>query len=196
MAMKMAKPAVYSGNPMQGRAVPNWETVREFCEWWNKENRPIAPPDETVNLSDDATSFCLFRSGQFQVELYLIHPCPNLPIHGHPDVEVIKMRLDTWVIDDERQLKNTTYREASKTLVTGETHGVGINFKDREVVSGGGGGGFGLLAFQKWKDGLTPTTVAARWKGQTVGPMQEDLIRRLTPDAVVKDGYADTTGAK
>jgi hypothetical protein len=102
------------------------------------------------------------------------------------------MRLDTWVIDDERQLKQNTYREASETLVTGETHGVGINFKDREVV----GGGFGLLAFQKWKDGLTPTTVAARWKGPTVGPMQEALIRRLTPDAVVIDGYADTTGAK
>ena len=49
--------------------------------------------------------------------------------------------------------------------------------------------------FQKWKDGLTPTTVAARWKGPTVGPMQEDLIRRLTPGATVTDGYADTTGA-
>jgi hypothetical protein len=193
MTIKMAKPGVFSTNPMRGHAVPHWETVREFCEWWNAANRPIAPPDEVVNLSDDATSFCLFRSGQFQVELYLIHPCPNLPIHGHPDVDVIKMRLDTWAVDDAGQLKQTTYREASETLVTGETHGAGVNFKGvaRDVVNGG----FGLLAFQKWKDGLTPTTVAARWKGPTVGPMQEDLIRRLTPGATVMDGYADTTGA-
>lgn len=55
--------------------------------------------------------------------------------------------------------------------------------------------GFGLLAFQKWKDGLTPTTVAARWKGQTVGSRQEALIRKYTPKAEVQNGYADTTGA-
>ena len=102
------------------------------------------------------------------------------------------MRLDTWAVDGAGQLKQTTYREASETLVTGETHGAGVNFKGRDVVNGG----FGLLAFQKWKDGLTPTTVAARWKGPTVGPMQEDLIRRLTPGATVMDGYADTTGVE
>jgi len=190
MKIKTAKAAVLAENPMQGRAIPEWETVEEFCRWWNSENRPIAPPEEMVHLSDDATSFCLFRSGQFQVELYLIHPCPNLPIHGHPDVDVIKMRLDCWDVDEDRQLQRTQFKEASDTLFTGETHGVGVNFKGRDTQ----GSGFGLLAFQKWKEGLVPTTVAARWKGVTVGPMQEALIRRLTPNAVVTDGYADTTG--
>jgi hypothetical protein len=31
------------------------------------------------------------------------------------------------------------------------------------------------------------------WKGKTVGPMQENLIRRFHPDAYVIDGYADIT---
>ena len=177
-------------NPLKQVELPEWKSVREFAKWWCDNGSPIAPPSETVNLSDDATSFALFRCGQFQVELYLIHPSPNLPQHGHPDVEVIKMRLDTYICSQGQVLKASN-EEASSTLFHGETHGAGINFKEK----GGMDQGFGLLAFQKWKDGLTPTTVAARWKGTTVGPKQEELIRRLTPEAVIKNGYADTTGA-
>lgn len=177
-------------NPLEGVEVPEWETVRDFAKWWAEKGCPLAPPSEVVNLSDDATSFTLFRSGQFQVELYLIHPSPNLPTHGHPDVEVIKMRVDTFLSTGGKVVK-TSRNEASSTLYQDQTHGAGRNFKEL----GGMDNGFGLLAFQKWKDGLTPTTVAARWKGKTVGPKQEDLIRKYTPGALVRDGYADTTGA-
>jgi hypothetical protein len=31
------------------------------------------------------------------------------------------------------------------------------------------------------------------WKGPTVGPLQEALIKRFNPDAYVVDGYADIT---
>jgi hypothetical protein len=31
------------------------------------------------------------------------------------------------------------------------------------------------------------------WKGTTVGPMHEALIRRFNPTAYVVDGYADIT---
>ena len=190
--IKLSKntPGFFMPNPVEGVAIPEWQSVREFATWWCDNGSPICPPSDTVNLSDDATSFSLFRRGQFQVELYLIHPDPNLPQHGHPDVEVIKMRLDTYLSSEHRMIK-TTSKEASSTLFQGQTHGAGINFKE----TGGMNTGFGLLAFQKWKDGLQPTTVAARWKGRTVGPKQEDLIRRLTPEGMVQSGYADTTGA-
>lgn len=117
-------------NPLEGVKLPKWGSVREFAKWWCDNGSPIAPPAETVYLSDDATSFCLFRSGQFQVELYLIHPSPNLPQHGHPDVEVIKMRLDQYTCADGRFMK-TSNEEASDTLFQGETHGAGINFKEK-----------------------------------------------------------------
>lgn len=182
---------VVAPNPLEGVEVPAWESVNEFCEWWVAVGCPIAPPSETVHLSDDATSIALFRSGQFQVELYLIHPNPNLPIHGHPDVEVIKMRLDCFDTSDG-VVKKTTLNPASEALLQGRSHGAGVNFKEGKTAENSG---FGLLAFQKWKEGLTPTTVAARWKGRTVGPKQEALIRKLTPEALVESGYADTTGA-
>lgn len=185
-----ATPTFYMPNPLEGVEIPEWESVKDFAKWWTVNGCPIAPPDETVHLSDDATSFCLFRSGQFQVELYLIHPSPNLPIHGHPDVEVIKMRLDQFSVTDGRLVKESE-EKASTTLFQGQTHGAGKNFKEHDDLNVG----FGLLAFQKWKDGLKLTTVAARWKGSTVGHMQEALIRKHTPEAIVQNGYADTTGA-
>jgi hypothetical protein len=178
-------------NPLEGVDVPVWGSVNEFCKWWVDVGSPIAPPAETVHLSDDATSIALFRSGQFQVELYLVHPNPNLPIHEHPDVEVIKMRLDCFDTCDG-VAKRKTSNPSSEALLQGKSHGAGINFKEGASLENSG---FGLLAFQKWKEGLTPTTVAARWKGRTVGPKQEALIRKLTPEALVESGYADTTGA-
>ena len=52
--------------------------------------------------------------------------------------------------------------------------------------------GYPLLAIQHW---LTrdPTTIASMWKGNTVGPKQESLIRRFNPNAYIVKGYADIT---
>jgi hypothetical protein len=181
----------YPPNPLEGRDIPKWGSVYDFMRWWHDEGCPMMPPDNVITCTDDATSISLFRCGQFQVELYLIHPSPNLPIHEHPDVEVIKLRLDSYQFADG-QFRNLTDCSSSKTLLQGESHGAGINFKEQE---NGMPTGFSLLAFQKWKDGLKVTTVASRWKGKTVGGKQEKLIKKLVPTAIVREGYADTTGA-
>lgn len=161
-------------------------TVRDFAKWWFFSNMIIAPPrDHEVYLSDDATSICLFRHKRFQVELYLIYPNPNLPVHEHPGVEVIKYRIPHWPVDPNEHVWS-----ASHILKAGEAHGAGKNFKEEDSRLNRG---FPLLAFQKWDEGLDMTTVASRWKGRTVGPKQEDLIRRFNPDAYVIDGYADVT---
>lgn len=185
-----AEPLYRPPNPLEGVEIPEWHTVYEFMLWWFNNGSPLMFPDNCVNCSDDATSMSLFRCGQFQVELYMIFPNPNLPVHEHPDVEVIKLRADTWKFDGGRFV-NLTNHGAADTLKQGESHGAGKNFKEK----GGLSSGFGLLAFQKWKDGLKVTTVASRWRGKTVGPKQEALIRQLTPEATIRNGYADTTGA-
>lgn len=189
-ALELEQGGFIPPDPFKDLEIPQWGDVQEFAQWWLASGSPFMPPDNVVHLSDDATSIALFRHGQYQVELYLIHPGPNLPVHEHPDVEVIKMRTNSYVCMPSGTLRNKTNYTASAPLKQGESHGVGRNFKEVEDHTG-----FGLLAFQKWKDNLTPTTVAARWKGPTVGPKQEHLIRTLTPNAIVRDGYADTTGA-
>lgn len=168
--------ATQGPNPYPNLVVPDsWADVDVFAEWWLSVGMPIMFPEKAeVFMSDDATSIALFRKGRFQVELYLIHPNPKVPVHEHPGVEVIKVRLD-----------GRKYPYLSNTLLDGEAHGAGIRLEAEET-------GYPLLAIQHW---LTrePTTIASMWKGQTVGPMQESLIKRFNPEALVKQGYADIT---
>lgn len=162
-------------NPIDDLAVPDtWENVTEFGKWWVATGMPIRfPKNPEVFRTDDATSISIFRQGRFQIELYLIHPKPQLQDHEHPGVEVIKMRMG---------LSGIGFTDALKD---GESHGAGIRLEAETL-------GFPLVAIQHWKT-REPITIAAMWKGETVGPMQENLIRRFHPDAYVIDGYADIT---
>jgi len=153
----------------------SWENVESFCDWYVENNMPLRfPKIPEVFLSDDATAICLFRHGQFQVELYDIHPNPLVQLHEHPGVEVMKVRFQ-----DDNAIVFSTLRK-------GQSHGAGFRLEGEEV-------GFPLMAVQHWVNGEKPTTVAAQWKGKTVGPLHEDLIRRFHPNALVINGYADIT---
>lgn len=157
-----------------------WESVEEFCNWYLDNNLPIyydKPPE--IFLSDDATAFCMFKKGQYQVEMYLIHPVPNVNLHEHPGVQVIKVRINNA---ENGQMSCDT----SETLQNGKAHGGGFIPEAASI-------GFPLLAIQKWDDGIEPTTVAAQWRGRTVGPLQEALIKRFHPTSLVISGYADVT---
>lgn len=154
----------------------DWAGVQEFADWWVSVGMPIMfPQNPEIFLSDDATAVTLFRNGQFQVELYLIHPNPKVPIHEHPGVEVIKMSLTAA---EKGPIM-------SNVLKAGESHGAGQRMAAEKI-------GFPLIAFQHWLE-KEPTTIAAMWKGPTVGPLQEALIKRFNPDAYIVDGYADIT---
>jgi hypothetical protein len=153
----------------------SWDTVEEFCDWYITNGMPMKFPENVEIFStDDATSVCLFRKGQFQVELYLILPKPNLPKHEHPNVEAIEVRLDN------------TDRIEGEVLRKGQSHGPGIRVMAEER-------GFPLISVQKWLNGIKPTTISTCWKGKTVGPKHDELIKRFCPETLVLDGYADVT---
>lgn len=155
-----------------------WKTTEEFAQWYVDNGLPFKPPvGVEVFLSDDATAFCTYREGQFQVEIYAVHPQPNVPMHEHPGVEVIEVAVINGCVNLIPVLKN------------GQSHGTGIREKANVA-------GYPLVSIQRWHPKLTPTTVAAQWKGQTAGPKHEALIRRFHPDAYIIDGYADITRRK
>lgn len=162
-----------------------WNDVSEFANWWCSVGMPMLPPKNMeIYLTDDATSFCLFRKGRFQVELYLIHPDPNLQEHGHPGVEVIKMRIPEITFDESGNIiLPNNWGMMSDVLYDGERH----LQKGKYMIENKG---FPLLAFQHWKN-CEPSTVAAAWEGETVGPMHEALIKRFFPNAFIERGYAD-----
>jgi hypothetical protein len=163
-------------HPHSSLIIPDtWTNVREFANWWMQSGMPMVfPKNPEVFLSDDATAIALFRQGRFQVELYLIHPHPKVPEHEHPGVEVIKMSMT-----------HAPVPIMSNILKKGESHGAGARLEAETI-------GFPMIAFQHWQT-REPTTIASMWKGPTVGPLQEALIKRFNPDAYVIDGYADIT---
>ena len=151
-----------------------WADVDAFARWWCDAGMPMLPPaNAEVFVTDDATAFCLFRQGRFQVELYLIHPGPCLDSHEHPGVEVIQMQM----IGE--------FGKFGKTLETGMSHGGGL-------AQAGAGRGMPLMTFEHWVE-CEPSTAAAAWRGPTVGPKHEALIRRFYPTCYVEAGYADIT---
>lgn len=146
-----------------------WESIVEFANWYIGSSKPILIPfSAEVVVTDDASAITLFRKGNFQVELYLIKPGYIIPMHSHPDVDVITMGIGG-----------------------GETcgplhpiYGTGARIGQLRLTEAGtehGGGqpehkGFALLAFEHWKSG-TPSSAAMRWEGPTAGPIHDELLK-------------------
>jgi hypothetical protein len=159
--------------------VPNFENLIDFAEWWINQDKPIRIPENpVVYLTDDATSTCIFRHQRFQVELYLIHPAPYIPAHEHPGVENVELSKN-WNDVPRNALLSYYQRE-------GEPHGSGIKYLAQLD-------GFALISIQKWAPELEMSSISTRWKGKTVGPKHEALIRQFNPDCVIYPGYADVT---
>lgn len=162
------------------RDVPNFSNVVEFAEWYLSSGMPVLLPEKhEVFVSDDATASCLFRHGQFQFEMYMIHPKPVIPQHEHPGVANIEIPSDLWGAVSKKMLQESVQ-------FLGQSHGRSI--RERAEHSG-----FLLFSAQMWDEGLEVSTIGARWKGHTAGPKHEALIKRFNPNCLVYPGYADVT---
>jgi hypothetical protein len=157
---------------------PEFCTVVDFYRWYVQNKCPVMLSlMDNVFLSDDATAVRLFRSGRFQVEMYLIHPSPIIPAHEHPGVDNIELQSLTFHSSEEL---------AYAVQTDGKAHGGSFvrRAEDR---------GFALFSVQHWRDGIEMSTIGARWKGHTAGPKHEALIRRFNPECLIYPGYADVT---
>lgn len=157
--------------------IPDFLSLEDFVEWYVSNNMPLLPPsNKEVFLSDDATATCLFRHKQYQVELYLIHPNPIIPVHEHPGVENLEIPQESWG------------EKIDYSFIQRENMSHGVGFKERAKHNG-----FALYSAQKWDEGLELSTIGARWKGHTAGPLHENLIRRFNSNCLIHPGYADVT---
>jgi hypothetical protein len=116
----------------------------------------------------------LFRSGQFQAELFMIRPNIGFPRdHRHPDVDSIEYcmseRVPLFVNGDD--LSNGVGNWGRLYHVgPDDWHRVG------DVPNGGT-----FLSLQKW-NGRAPTSVGLNWEGTPVSEEHRRLLRR--PDAI------------
>lgn len=145
-----------------------WDNLQAFVEWWMSNGRPmLVPHDAPTICTDDATAACIFRKGQFQVELYLLHPNKVVQTHAHPDMEVMIMSMGGGGYGNPNPVYGTSDRlGATSYIYSGEYHALEKN----------AGGGFVQLSFEHWLNGVPPTSAAIQWVGPTAGPEHDRLL--------------------
>ena len=167
----------------------DWDTLEEFVDWFINSKYPIIVPwDAQVRRTDDATTMCLFKKGQYQVEIYLIYPGYMIQPHEHPGVEVITMNMGGGKRGAVNDLGGSSIAGMlSSKLLDSQVHG-----GESETLFSNG---YGLLSFEKWSKDIKMTSAAIHWKGPTAGPEHDKLIASYYPEAIVRPGYADITRA-
>jgi hypothetical protein len=154
-----------------------WNDVYQFKDWW-VENRPIFPPFKNGTfITDLAYSLCLFRSGQFQVELYIIKPNSTSPEHAHPGVDSVFMYLGGNI---EFGKEDGSYNDLSLDQVEQENGTHKLFGRTAEAMDGAMHsvrtfdqcGAF--LSFEHWKT-KEPDSVVLNWKGKPDGEKHQKL---------------------
>lgn len=159
-----------------------WNNLEEFAQWYSDNHFPIRPPfEDPIYITDISYSYVLYREGQYQVELYLIKPNSETPDHSHPNIENIIMvwggdlhtRINGTLIDYPKEFN---FKKEDGTSSLFGLQGDKLTDKDTHAVVTGNKGG-ALLSIEKWPEGVKPTSVTVRWRGETVGAMHETSIR-------------------
>jgi hypothetical protein len=123
--------------------------------------------------TDNAISIPIFRWRNFQIELYLITDVDTVYEHSHPGVKVLQ----------QVYFYGTGWRSPSPVLLYPETHAGKGTMPEKTI----------MLTYEQWTPKVNMTTLAATWKGKTGGPIQDALIKKIYPDAIVENGYADVS---
>jgi hypothetical protein len=174
----------------------DWDSIEEFVDWYIDARMPLMVPwSAPVIRTDDATAICVFRKGNYQVELYLEYPKEYVQRHGHPRMKSVIIDFGGGLINPSSEHPtgvSTTWGQIFKTIQDSDEHGGDI------TPSFGNGSCF--LACQRWENVDEMTSAAIQWKGITAGPLQEELIRKSFAkrnlSVQVDSGYADVSEPK
>lgn len=153
-----------------------WSNLTEFADWYMSVKMPLMlPVGSPVYVTNDATAVVIFRKGEYQVEMYIIHNKSLVEEHSHPGMEVIIMQIGNMNLN--------VWGMYSPVLNDGEYHDGNFSGEKGAV----------FLTFERWKDKKLMSSAAVNWKGKTSGTIHDELIRKHRPNALVEDGYADVS---
>ena len=146
--------------------------VLSFKDWWMAAGCPIVPPfKNAIHCTDIAYALCIYRSGRFQVELYIVKPNTETTKHSHPNVESISMYLtgNMSFADEQGNYKDLNQFQIENENGTHKLLGSIAEVNDGKLHAlkvGPEGGAF--LIFEYWKD-RDPVSVTVHWEGELVG---------------------------
>lgn len=156
----------------QALVQPEFNSVESFFSWYKENGYPLNPPaDCEVFVTDISYSYCLYRHGRFQVEIYLVKPNAQTPEHSHPGVENIIMLMGgdafAGIVPPQNNLPAPVniFGMCAPTLKDNNTHAVGTRTR-----------GAALLSVEMWPEGVIPTSLAVNWEGSACGSVHAGLL--------------------
>ena len=145
------------------------DDLTTFLEWYLESGLRIYVPHENfIHFVEGVTGLTIYRSGQYQVQLFTAIPNTVIPSHTHPNVDSYevaltgmeftlegKIVLPMWASETKCEDSNLSRAHYSTVRVLPESlHG---------GRSGSKGGAF--MSVQHWLNGVKPTSVGNDWSG-------------------------------
>lgn len=155
---------------------PDW-TSRRFAVWWLR-HRPFMVPTEgvpAVRYYHDFAGVTLYRHGQFQAQMFVVRPRQESPWHSHPNIDSVEYGLAGSGEGTFRSTRNA--RLGPLILIApGEGH-----------VAAAGPAGGAFISFQKWLNGVLPSSVELDWRGAVIDTQHADAVRLLQAPHLVRE---------
>ena len=136
--------------------------VMEFCEltsflhFWITF-KPLKPPlVDALDFSGSLSGLVLYRSGQYQVQLFLLQENCEIKSHCHPNVDSYELAVSGKVafeVDGNRHEDRALW-DAVRVYPTDE----------HTAYIGAGGGAF--ISVQHWLNGIQPSSVGWDWQDE------------------------------
>jgi hypothetical protein len=156
-----------------------------FVHWFLQQKTPLFyGPLSGFSFADGVRGVCLFRQGAMQVEMFMLTPNCEVPDHIHPNVDSIEVA--GWGMQ---------FRHSGDIVLPFEMMEPGRGWGIRVCPGDWHGGtasssGGCFFSFQKWLNGVPPTSVGNDWTGATVGPEHNGHV--TTGDAAQQPTEATT----
>jgi quercetin dioxygenase-like cupin family protein len=139
------------------------DSVRSFAVWWLR-HKPFRPPVDAVTHVGGFSGVTLYRQGQFQVQFFIAKPNASAPKHSHPNIDSVEYGIAGAGQDTFKSERNV-HIGGLFMIAPCETH---------TAQAGPGGGAF--LSFQKWLNGVEPSSVELDWSGEPIDEMHAKEI--------------------
>ena len=162
---------------------PNQDELSHFDHWYlsGQVDKIYPPMKNGLFFYEGISGLVLYRTGKFQVELFLCPPDTVIPEHTHPDVDSYECFLHGMEFHLDGEIK-TSMQEAIQEqngypTCLHNTIRVMPNQRHGGRTSNRGGA---FVSIQHWLNGIEPSNVGLNWDGNTMGNIHTSHLQENT----------------
>ena len=149
------------------------DDLTTFLEWYLAGGlKTYVPHKNFVHFVEGVTGLTVYRSGEYQVQLFTATPDTVIPSHTHPNVDSYEVALSgmEFFLDDKVVLPRWYADMPATNSNLAMSHYEVVRVlpdSPHSALAGKDGGSF--MSVQHWLNGVEPTSVGNDWIGSTMG---------------------------